>query len=185
MNQKPKKSLAEMLEKRDILGLIELYKEKAIDPADELLILKSYEIPIILHYAKFHPFKEENITAILNKETPANVIEEIIKITVYDFSDKQQQLLIEIKNPSLINCYFTRFKNFSNKVLINAIRKKDNRFLKEYINLHYLSAEAQKELIYSRNVEMILLYCDRHGFYKEVQKEFLTYLDAKTSTSIH
>lgn len=185
MNPKPKRTLAEMLEKRDILGLIELYKEKALDPADELLILKSYEIPIILHYAKFYPFKEENITAILNKETPASIIEVIIKITAQDFNDEQQQLLIEIRNPSLINCYLTRFKNFSNKVLINAIRKHDNRFLKDYINLHYLSAEVQKELIYSRNIEMIILYCDRHGFYKEVQKEFLTYLDSKTSTSIH
>jgi hypothetical protein len=185
MEETKKTSFAEMLKKRDIRGLIELFRNNALDTSDELLLLKSYEIPIISHYATLYRLKDENLKAIINKETPEYVIENIIKINKYAFNDELQQKLIDLRNSFLIKCYLSAFNKFSDKVLIEAIRKKDNRFLKDYINQKHFSHEVQKELVHSRNVEMIILYCDRHGFYKEVQKEFVTYLDTEVTGSIH
>ena len=178
-------NFAEMLEKRDVRGLTELFKKSSLNTSDELLLLQSYDIPVISHYMTLFRLNEENLKAILNKETPEYVIENIIKINKYAFNDELQQKLIELRNPFLIKCYLSAFNKFSNNVLIDAIRKKDNRFLKEYINQRHFTHEVQRELIHSRNIEMIILYCERHGFYKETQKEFVKYLDTEATGSIH
>ena len=180
-----KTSFAEMLEKRDIRSITDFFKKSSLDTEEELMLLKSNDVSIIAHYGTIFRFKEENLKAILVKETPEYVIENIIKINKYAFNDELQQKLIELRNPFLIKCYLSKFNRLSDKVLIDAVRKKDNRFLKDYINQKHFTHEVQKELVHSRNVELIILYCERHGFYKEVQKEFVTYLDTEITNSIH
>lgn len=184
MNEK-EKSFAELLKKRDVNGLREFFKKYSLDANDELMLLKSYDISIIAHYATLFRLREDNLMVILNKETPEYVIENIIKMNKYAFNDELQQKLIELRNPFLIKCYLSKFSHLSDKVLVDAVRKKDNRFLKDYINQKHFTHKVQKELIHSRNVEIIVLYCERHGFYKEAQKEFVKYLDTEASNSIH
>ena len=174
-----------MLEKRDIRSITDFFKKSSLDTEEELMLLKSYDVSIIAHYGTIFRFKEENLKAILVKETPEYVIENIIKINKYAFNDELQQKLIDLRNPFLIKCYLSKFNHLSDKVLVDAVRKKDNRFLKDYINQKHFTHEVQKELVHSRNVELIILYCERHGFYKEVQKEFVTYLDTEVTGSIH
>ena len=79
MNEK-EKSFAELLKKRDVNGLREFFKKYSLDANDELMLLKSYDISIIAHYATLFRLREDNLMVILNKETPEYVIENIIKM---------------------------------------------------------------------------------------------------------
>ena len=149
-------------------------QKNTLSATDELILIQSQKTDWLGFYINNNNIDISNLCEFVKTKLPAEHIFYKLK-PLGSLSPELQQAIIESKNEQLWDLAIDKY-SFTDPVLIPQMKQNNITFLRKYISKRFIQLDGQKALIRSGITELIDLYIQVHGFFREAQREFLYYL---------